>query len=132
MRHALPLLLLLLVSANAEALSNPVPPANPMAKGKQMSGPAKTDAATVGAWHENMKKWRDEYKQTVKYNGSAIYADPQLTWTQTSFMQPQMHPCEQRTTPLCNSSCSQRCLTKCFCRGVCRRFALRVLPGRFC
>ena len=78
-------------------------PKNPMGGGKQMPGPAKMDGATVAAWHADMKKWRDEYRASVKYNGTAVYSDPQLTWTQTSYMQPQMHPCEHnihRTTAM--------------------------------
>jgi iron(II)-dependent oxidoreductase len=47
--------------------------------------------ATVAAWHKDMQTWRDAYKKTTKYSDE-IYADPQLTWTQTSYMQPQMHP----------------------------------------
>ena len=51
--------------------------------------------ATVAAWHAQMLKWRDEYRQSVKYNGTRVYSDPQLKWTQTSYMQPQMHPCKR-------------------------------------
>jgi hypothetical protein len=88
-RLALSAMLLLL-----PALTVAQAPKNPMGGGKQMPGPAKMDAATVAAWHAGMKKWRDEYRASVKYNGTAVYSDPQLTWTQTSYMQPQMHPCE--------------------------------------
>ena len=69
-------------------------PRNPMGGAKQMPGPANMQPATVAAWHAQMLKWRDEYRQSVKYNGTRIYSDPQLKWTQTSYMQPQMHPCK--------------------------------------
>ena len=67
---------------------------NPMANGKQMVGPSNaSDPAVLSAWHADMQRWREEYKNTSKYSG-AIYSDPKLAWTQTSYMQPQMHPCE--------------------------------------
>ena len=108
---ALPLGVLLAAAAGVAMaeLSGPAPPKNPMASGKQMAGPKKTDSATVAAWHADMHRWRAEYIQTVKYNGSAIYNDPQLAWTQTSFMQPQMHPCEQHArTPYAALVLAQR------------------------
>eukprot|EP01043_Picozoa_sp_COSAG02_P095158 COSAG02_NODE_31542_length_531_cov_1.905093_1_plen_99_part_01 len=72
-------------------------PKNPMGGAKQMPGPAKMDATTVGEWHANMVRWREEYRASVQYNGTAVYSNSQLTWTQTSYMQPQMHPCEHAT-----------------------------------
>jgi hypothetical protein len=70
------------------------PPANPMGKGKQVPGPTNaSDPDILKAWHSDMLRWRDEYRKSTHYNG-AIYDDPQLKWTQTSYMQPQMHPCE--------------------------------------
>ena len=80
---------LLLHSAAASAGA----PKNPMTSGKQMPGPASTDPETLAAWHADMQTWREQYKKSTKYSG-AIYEDPQLKWTQTSYMQPQMHPCE--------------------------------------
>jgi hypothetical protein len=61
------------------------------AAGKQIPGPANMQPATVAAWHKNMHLWRDAYKKTTSYSDK-IYSDPQLKWTQTSYMQPQMHP----------------------------------------
>ena len=111
-------------------------PKNPMGGGKQMPGPAKMDAATVAAWHADMKKWRDEYRASVKYNGTAVYSDPQLTWTQTSYMQPQMHPCEysiHRTSSDAPRHATRRCGTvswHCTCMRL--RRVVRVCGMRVC
>ena len=93
---------LLLHSAAAAAGA----PKNPMTSGKQMPGPASTDPETLAAWHADMQTWREQYKKSTKYSG-AIYEDPQLKWTQTSYMQPQMHPCEP-LSPLCFCSAGWR------------------------
>jgi iron(II)-dependent oxidoreductase len=40
-------------------------------------------------WLADMKRWRVEYLKRIGYNGSE-YDRPELKWTQSSFMQPQM------------------------------------------
>ena len=40
-------------------------------------------------WLADMKRWRMEYLKRIGYNGSE-YDRPELKWTQSSFMQPQM------------------------------------------
>ena len=90
---------LLLHSAAAAAGA----PKNPMTSGKQMPGPANTDPETLASWHADMQTWREQYKKSTKYSG-AIYEDPQLKWTQTSYMQPQMHPCEPLLRPAASAS----------------------------
>jgi formylglycine-generating enzyme required for sulfatase activity len=40
-------------------------------------------------WIADMKRWRMEYLKRIGYNGSE-YDRPELKWTQSSFMQPQM------------------------------------------
>ncbi len=40
-------------------------------------------------WIADMKRWRMEYLKRIGYNG-AEYDRPELKWTQSSFMQPQM------------------------------------------
>ena len=40
-------------------------------------------------WLADMKRWRMEYLKRIGYNG-AEYDRPELKWTQSSFMQPQM------------------------------------------
>jgi len=40
-------------------------------------------------WLADMKRWRMEYLKCIGYNG-AEYDRPELKWTQSSFMQPQM------------------------------------------
>jgi hypothetical protein len=39
-----------------------------------------------GRLHDRLSHGQEE----TNYDGAAIYSDPQLTWTQTSYMQPQM------------------------------------------
>jgi gamma-glutamyl hercynylcysteine S-oxide synthase len=41
------------------------------------------------AWLTAIKKWRDETKNAMKYDG-AVYNRPELKWTQRNFVQPQM------------------------------------------
>ena len=89
---AIALLALRETAATAAASRRASPVTNPMGNGKQVDGPADMKPATVAAWHKNMLSWREDYKKSVKYDGTAIYRDQQLTWTQTSYMQPQMHP----------------------------------------
>src|SRR5438128_1388558 len=40
-------------------------------------------------WMADMKRWRMEYLKRIGYSGSE-YERPELKWTQSSFMQPQM------------------------------------------
>ena len=70
----------------------PPPLPNPMDQGRQIPGPTDmSDPAVVAQWHSDMATWREEYRFRTHYDG-AIYDDPALKWTQTSYMQPQMHP----------------------------------------
>jgi formylglycine-generating enzyme required for sulfatase activity len=41
------------------------------------------------AWWVAIRKWRDETKAKIKYDG-AVYDQPALKWTQRNFVQPQM------------------------------------------
>ena len=86
---------LLPIYAVARPTVGPASPPNPMTKGKQIPGPSNaSDAAVLRQWHSDMQRWRSEYRASTNYNGK-VYSDPQLKWTQTSYMQPQMHPCER-------------------------------------
>lgn len=72
------------------------PPAPPMPipfdPTEQIVGPPDpTDPAGVAAWRRTLVEWRDTVKKNLSYTG-AIYEVPALKWTQTSFIQPQMHP----------------------------------------
>ena len=56
-------------------------------EGSHLSGP---DSPTdFQKWLADMKRWRMEYLKRIGYNG-AEYERPELKWTQSSFMQPQM------------------------------------------
>lgn len=57
------------------------------ASGEQIEGPAK--AADFAAWIAGMARWRAEQWKRMGYDGSQ-YDRPELKWTQSSFMQPQM------------------------------------------
>ena len=68
------------------------PPAIADDPGEQIPGPANpSDLASVAAWRQAMLEWRARMRAKIGYNGS-IYDVPALKWTQTSYIQPQMHP----------------------------------------
>src|SRR5262249_53467119 len=56
-------------------------------EGAHLSGP--DTPADFPKWIADMKRWRMEYLKRIGYNGSE-YDRPELKWTQSSFMQPQM------------------------------------------
>ena len=60
---------------------------DPEKGGEIIEGPPPTmDHAT---WLATLQKWRDAKKAECKYNGE-LYDRPELKWTQSSFIQPQM------------------------------------------
>ncbi len=56
-------------------------------QGYVMEGPR--NAADFPRWIEDVRRWRMEYRKRIGYDGSE-YARPELRWTQSSYMQPQM------------------------------------------
>ena len=56
-------------------------------EGSHLAGP--DTPAVFPKWIADMKRWRMEYLKRIGYNGSE-YERPELKWTQSSFMQPQM------------------------------------------
>ncbi len=56
-------------------------------EGYHFTGP--DTPADFPKWIADMKRWRMEYLKRIGYNGSE-YDRPELKWTQSSFMQPQM------------------------------------------
>ena len=57
---------------------------------KQYDGPATRDDQP--AWFANLKADREKVLSGIKFTGG-VFDTPQLKWTQTSWIQPQMHPC---------------------------------------
>ena len=57
----------------------------------QVFPPPTINASAVAAWRADADAWRARTLQSLRYNGS-VYRIPQLQWTQTSYVQPQMHP----------------------------------------
>ena len=57
------------------------------AAGELINGPA--DPGDFAAWFAGMKRWRAEQLKRIGYDG-AEYDRPELKWTQSSYMQPQM------------------------------------------
>lgn len=58
-------------------------------KGAWEGGYTPCTAATHDQWLRDVRHWRDERRIRIGYSG-ARYDNPQLAWTQSSFMQPQM------------------------------------------
>src|SRR5713226_5440931 len=56
-------------------------------EGYHFAGPA--TPSDFPKWIADMKRWRMEFLKRIGYNGSE-YDRPELKWTQSSFMQPQM------------------------------------------
>jgi formylglycine-generating enzyme required for sulfatase activity len=56
-------------------------------EGYHFAGP--DTPAQFPSWIADMKRWRLEYLKRIGYNGSE-YERPELKWTQSSFVQPQM------------------------------------------
>jgi gamma-glutamyl hercynylcysteine S-oxide synthase len=53
------------------------------------SAPRPCTTGETRAWLDDLRRWRDERRIRVGYNG-AEYDRPELKWTQSSFVQPQM------------------------------------------
>ena len=45
-------------------------------------------------WYSNLSEWKEAKLAEINFNGS-IFEVPELKWTQTTFMQPQIHPFDQ-------------------------------------
>ena len=54
-----------------------------------IDGPA--SAANFSAWLSEVHRWREKCLDAIGFDGQA-YDDPAMAWTQSSYVQPQMHP----------------------------------------
>lgn len=96
---------LLLHDAATEAVAAPpLPPPFPTTgAGEQLPGPVDpTNISDVAQWRAALVVWKAAIKKAVNYSDSLAeryYGSPSLAWTQTSFIQPQMHPCRQPAAP---------------------------------
>eukprot|EP01050_Picozoa_sp_SAG11_P011577 SAG11_NODE_1237_length_5426_cov_4.878543_4_plen_1325_part_00 len=75
----------------------PPPPPAPCAGGitfnpaEQIPGPTSPD--NVSAWRKAMNEWQSCVRSEMNYStAQKAYDVPELKWTQTSYIQPQMHP----------------------------------------
>src|ERR1700753_4144243 len=75
-------MLLGLIAVKARAQDPPV-----HAAGELINGPA--EPSDFNAWFAGMKRWRAEQLKRIGYDGRE-YERPELKWTQSSYMQPQM------------------------------------------
>eukprot|EP01046_Picozoa_sp_COSAG06_P083980 COSAG06_NODE_30834_length_531_cov_1.712963_2_plen_92_part_00 len=57
----------------------------------QIFPPVTINASSVSQWRSSLNEWRAAVLANLRYNGS-VYEIPGLEWTQTSYVQPQMHP----------------------------------------
>ena len=89
------MVLLLVVGLGFGAAGNVCSPADlPMGPIKggnaQIRAPATLDDVGVEAWLDRMRSFRAECQAAIGFNGSAFEV-PQLKWTQSAFVGPQMH-----------------------------------------
>src|ERR1700679_1544968 len=78
------LVVMLLIVATSPAVAQDP---NIKATGSLIDGPA--DPADFAKWIADMRRWRHEQLVRIGYDGSE-YERPELKWTQSSYMQPQM------------------------------------------
>jgi formylglycine-generating enzyme required for sulfatase activity len=80
---------LFVVILSLASVAVPVRGQNPNVRvnGSLIEGPARPDQ--FAQWFADMKRWRHEQLVRIGYDGSE-YDRPELQWTQSSFMQPQM------------------------------------------
>jgi hypothetical protein len=64
-----------------------IPPAN-FTEGADSVGAE----ASVAAWRKELEDWRTSCRAKLQLNGSVYKNVPQLKWTQSTFIQPQIHP----------------------------------------
>ena len=66
-------------------------PAGVKSDAAQIFPPAAINASAVRQWRTSVEAWRAAVLAQLRYNGT-VYGVPELEWTQTSYVQPQMHP----------------------------------------
>jgi hypothetical protein len=66
-------------------------PAGVKSDAAQIFPPATINASAVWQWRTSVEAWRANVLAKLRYNGT-VYGVPELEWTQTSYVQPQMHP----------------------------------------
>lgn len=76
-------------STAARSALNCTPPASSGGSKEQLFGPSQGTSYAI--WLQQLHDFRDRCLASVGYNGS-IYNVDALKWTQTTYMQPQMHP----------------------------------------
>ena len=45
----------------------------------------------INVWRQSLEEWKAAAIKDMNYTGE-VYSVPELKWTQTSYIQPQMHP----------------------------------------
>ena len=54
-----------------------------------IAGP--NSSVPINVWRQSLEEWKAAAIKDMNYTGE-VYSVPELKWTQTSYIQPQMHP----------------------------------------
>lgn len=53
--------------------------------------PGPTADEDYGSWLQGLQSWAKETRTSSNYSGEPIYSEPRLSWTRSSYIQPQIH-----------------------------------------
>ena len=77
----------------------------PMGKGRagnaQVKGPSSSEPSRVSAWLSAMKNMRTTCNRAMKYNNGSAFLVPELKWTQTAYISPQVSGTFLQPCPRC-------------------------------
>lgn len=87
----------------------------PMGKGRagnaQVKGPSSSEPSRVRAWLSAMKNMRTTCNRAMKYNNGSAFLVPELKWTQTAYISPQVSRNSCTMPALWPATCKRRILS---------------------